>query len=140
MTTTTTALKTCPKCNGTGHLAHLAHVDGGVCFECDGAGSVESTRTTRTVARRPLVRVDSLTHLRAVYASTRRAILDGASVAILTDAHDSHLAETILALYAEIPADKATTAAQAFAALGLDRETLEYAAQQAREIRRGYAR
>lgn len=29
---------TCPKCNGTGHLAHFRHVSGGNCFACKATG------------------------------------------------------------------------------------------------------
>ena len=28
-------------CNGTGYLAHFAHVDGGICYPCNGEGVVE---------------------------------------------------------------------------------------------------
>lgn len=28
----------CKKCGGTGYLSHYGHVQGGVCFRCDGSG------------------------------------------------------------------------------------------------------
>jgi hypothetical protein len=39
---TTTKLVRCEKCAGRGVIAHFEHVDGGVCFACEGAGEVES--------------------------------------------------------------------------------------------------
>jgi hypothetical protein len=31
-------MATCTKCNGTGYLPQYAHIQGGVCFECEGTG------------------------------------------------------------------------------------------------------
>jgi uncharacterized phage protein len=33
--------KTCPRCQGTGHIDHYLHVAHGVCFKCGGSGKVE---------------------------------------------------------------------------------------------------
>lgn len=38
---TTTNRFTCPRCTGSGHLPTLRHIDGGVCFKCDGTGKVD---------------------------------------------------------------------------------------------------
>lgn len=41
-------LVTCPKCFGVGNFPHLAHIDQGLCYRCDGTGRAEP------VASRPL--------------------------------------------------------------------------------------
>jgi hypothetical protein len=138
--THTTTFKTCPKCNGIGRLAHLAHVDGGVCFECDGAGEVESTKRVTTV--RPIARrIDPTHELRNHYRSARQRLVEmGASVDDLLASVEGHSpAATILALLAEVPAHTRTAAESAFAALGLDRETLEYHTRVARENLKRFA-
>lgn len=33
----------CPRCSGTGELPHFKHVDGGVCFLCDGEKTIEAS-------------------------------------------------------------------------------------------------
>ncbi len=45
---------TCSKCEGTGNLPHLAHIDNGVCYACDGTGEVEA-RAARIFARGEVV-------------------------------------------------------------------------------------
>ena len=39
---------TCPKCQGTGFVEGFAHVKNGVCFDCDGTGSIETTTVPRS--------------------------------------------------------------------------------------------
>ncbi len=138
--TNAATFKTCPKCNGIGRLAHLAHVDGGVCFECDGAGEVEGTKRVTTV--RPTARrIDPTHELRNYYRGSRQRIVEmGASVDdLLADVHGESPAATILALLAEVPAHTRAAAESAFAAIGLDRETLEYYARAARENLKRFA-
>lgn len=31
----------CGTCDGSGYLRHFAHVDGGICYTCDGTGEIE---------------------------------------------------------------------------------------------------
>lgn len=38
---------TCPKCGGTGHIYGYDHVQGGVCFKCNGSGLVEKPQTIK---------------------------------------------------------------------------------------------
>lgn len=40
MTTTKPQTTACPKCSGTGVVATYLHVKEGVCFDCDGTGTV----------------------------------------------------------------------------------------------------
>lgn len=39
----------CPKCGGTGYISCYNHVDGGVCFLCDGSGRHGTRITVRTI-------------------------------------------------------------------------------------------
>lgn len=138
--THTTTFKTCPKCNGVGSLPHLRHVDGGVCFECDGAGEVESTKRV-TVSRPTARRIDPTHELRNYYRGARQRLVEmGESVDDLLASVEGHSpAATILALFAEVPAHTRTAAESAFVALGLDRETLEHYARAARENLKRFA-
>lgn len=41
----------CNNCNGTGRLAHFAHLDNGICYACEGTGKVKPGTTN---ASRPI--------------------------------------------------------------------------------------
>lgn len=41
------ATVTCPRCEGTGRLAHFGHVHNGVCRRCHGSGRLAKTRITK---------------------------------------------------------------------------------------------
>ena len=41
----------CTKCNGTGYIGHYGHVAGGVCFDCNGAGTTNVRRPRKSQAK-----------------------------------------------------------------------------------------
>lgn len=44
---------TCDRCRGAGRIASLAHVDGGICYQCDGEGVIEQIERTCAVVAAP---------------------------------------------------------------------------------------
>ena len=39
----------CPKCNGKGAIKEYAHVEGGICFECNGNGRAKPTQAKKAI-------------------------------------------------------------------------------------------
>lgn len=54
MTAKTAEMIECPRCGGSGRFNCYAHVEGGVCFQCNGAGVVKAPRkpSAKEMARR----------------------------------------------------------------------------------------
>lgn len=58
---------TCPKCNGLRSITFFAHVEDGVCFECNGRGVVAKKAPTASPAC-DMTPADALSQLRAMYS------------------------------------------------------------------------
>jgi len=61
---------TCPKCLGARHFDTLRHVEQGVCFRCNGRGTVE-IRTAVTVATPAPEAREAVEMLRMLYSAAR---------------------------------------------------------------------
>lgn len=107
MTTNETATVTCTRCAGAGTLAHLRHVEGGRCFQCEGTGRVTpSARPVRTYKADPdRVRLD----LRAIYKNAQAGRVDYAECTDGEARTPAHFA----AMLDEVPGSR-----EAFRALG----------------------
>lgn len=112
---------TCETCKGSGHLEHFAHVDGGICYECDGSGETE--RKEATQMRAPKTRECSpIARLRDMYRAARSQIRDEKIISARDWASKSSgycAADVVLSLLADISETDRQNAIQAFAALGL---------------------
>lgn len=113
MTTTNTK---CLRCNGAGTLAKHAHIDAGVCYLCQGAGTVKTTNATGSQGRGQVR--DPLAVLREMYAVGARQAGESRANWIYGMAEGEGLA-TIRRLLARLDAATASKVAASFAALGL---------------------
>lgn len=67
----------CPRCGGTGRLPEHSNVLNGVCFKCDGAGTVESTEAKeRAKAKRAARAAERREAQRAEFESRKAAAQD----------------------------------------------------------------
>lgn len=73
MNTNTNTEIICRRCRGTGRLPRFSHVDGGLCFHCQGAGVVEAPEGSPV---RPVVRTEALRRdWRTRYRNARAGLL-----------------------------------------------------------------
>jgi hypothetical protein len=111
----------CLKCNGTGRLAHFAHVDNGRCFTCGGSGVAQpgAPRAARTP-----VQSDLLNDIRNTYRAARswpEANGPWAEYARAGENGESSIRSELAARISMITdASKRAEICTAFSALGLD--------------------
>lgn len=117
---------TCETCKGTGHLAHFAHVDGGICYECDGSGETE--RKAATQLRAPKTRECSpIVRLRDMYRAARSQIRHERIISARDWASKSSgycAADVVLSLLNDVSPDERANAIRAFDELGLTQRLL----------------
>lgn len=131
------AYVTCPTCHGSGHLEHFAHVDGGICYECDGAGECERKAPSGPV-RGPRSLHNSLSYLRDLYRAARSQTREEGLTPRQWASYSSGFcgAATVLVLLSEISAEDRARAVAAWDALGLPLDTLTEIAAEAKTVRR----
>lgn len=113
MTTTNTK---CLRCNGAGTLVKHMHIDAGVCYLCQGAGTVKTTNATGSQGRGQVR--DPLAVLREMYAVGARKAGESRENWVYSMNEGEGLA-TIRRLLARVDAATASKVAASFAALGL---------------------
>lgn len=128
---------TCPTCHGSGHLEHFAHVDGGICYECDGAGECERKAPSGPI-RAPRNLHNPLTYLRDLYRAARSQTREDGLTPYQWARNEGDFcgAATVLVLLSEISAEDRARAVAAWDALGLPLDTLAEIAAEAKTVRR----
>lgn len=113
MTTTQTK---CLRCNGAGTLAKHMHIDAGVCYLCQGAGTVKTTNASGSQGRGQVR--DPLAVLREMYAVGARKAGESRANWVYSMNEGEGLT-TIRRLLARVDAPTASKVAASFATLGL---------------------
>lgn len=123
----------CDVCRGSGHLEHFAHVDGGICYECDGSGETERRESSGPI-RAPRGLHNPLEYLRNLYLAARSQTREGGLTPYQWARDEGGFcgAATVLALLSEIAAEDRARAVPAWSALGLPLDTLQEIAAEGR--------
>ena len=123
----------CDVCSGSGHLAHFAHVDGGICYECDGSGECERRESSGPI-RAPRALHNPLEYLRDLYRAARSQTREDGLTPYQWARDEGGFcgAATVLVLLSEISAEDRARALPAWAALGLPLDTLQEIAAEGR--------
>ncbi len=69
--TNATEAVTCPRCNGTGDLPSMRHVDDGLCYQCDGTGRCELKPAPVAKPHRMVDAETARRRLRVLYRNAR---------------------------------------------------------------------
>lgn len=67
----------CPKCGGTGHLRHFAHVDGGKCWACTDRVDTSYTQIEARSDDEVMAEFHETNRLRSVARRQRREAIGG---------------------------------------------------------------